>query len=67
MERLTALFQVGKVRPDRRKPAALAAMLAALMLTTSACTSGAPADTSNPAQSNTPQPTETAPAEPSLD
>ena len=67
MERLTALFQAGKVRPDRRKPAALAAVLAAVMLITSACTSGAPADTSNPAQSNTPQPTATAPAEPSRD
>lgn len=67
MERMTALFQVGKVRPERRKPAALAAVLAAVMLITSACTSGAPADTSNPAQSNTPQPTETVPAEPSQD
>ena len=63
VERLTALFQAGKVHTDRRKPAALAA-LAAVMLIASACTSGVPADTSNnSAQSNTPQPTETAAAQ----
>ena len=71
MERLTALFQEGKVCLDRRRPAALAAMLAAVMLITSACTFGAPADTSTPAQSeepdSTPQPTETAGAELSRD
>lgn len=67
MEQLTALFQAGKVRTDRRKPAALAAVLAAVMLITSACTSGSPADTSDPVQSNTPQPTETASAELSQD
>ena len=67
MEGLTALFLAGKVRPERRKPAALAVMLAAVMLITSACTSGTPADTSNPAQSNTPQPTETTQAELSQD
>ena len=67
MEQLTALFQAGKVRTDRRKPAALAAVLAAVMLITSACTSGSPADTSDPVQSNTPQPTESASAELSQD
>ena len=67
MERLTALFQAGVVRPDRRRTAALAAVLAAVVLMASACTFGAPADTSHPAQSenpdNSPQPTETAAAE----
>ena len=67
MEQLTALFQAGKVRTDRRKPAALAAVLAAVMLITSACTSGSPAGTSDPVQSNTPQPAETASAELSQD
>lgn len=67
MEQLTALFQAEKVRTDRPKPAALAAVLAAVMLITSACTSGSPADTSDPVQSNTPQPTESASAELSQD
>ena len=67
VERLTALFQAGKVRTDRRKPAALAAVLAAVMLIASACTPGAPTDTSDPVQSNTPQPTESASAELSQD
>ena len=67
MEQLTALFQAEKVRTDRRKPAALAAVLAAVMLITSACTPGAPTDTSDPVQSNTPQPTESASAELSQD
>ena len=67
MKRLTALFQAGVVRPDRRRPTALAAVLAAVVLMASACTFGAPADASHPAQSenpdNSPQPTETAAAE----